>query len=58
MPTDEESKLTGKPLSNTRFGYMNKAYEGFGEIQYPVSGKNADPEFITVEPDSAYSTNL
>ena len=58
MPVDEESKLASKPLPHTRYGYMNKAYEGFGEYQVPPSQKMADPRMVTLETDSFYDTKM
>ena len=58
MPVDEESKLAGKLLPQTRYGYMNKAYEGFGEYPVPPTQKMADPTMVTLETNSFYNTKL
>ena len=58
MPLDEESKLSGKLLPHTRYGYMNKAYEGFGEYPVPKMQTMADPKLMTSETDNFYDTKM
>ena len=58
MPIDDDSKLSSKQLPHMGYGYMNKAYDGVGEIPYSPSSKIADPYYFTMETDSSYSTNL